>query len=396
MNKRELIAYLDAVCAAETGILACNGAISVYQQELSQVTCSEEPWAPRRETAEPPAPVEKKTVYKPYKRNIVDYILHSLSWPFRLPGLSASEILKVVLGIMCYIYICTIIGFLLSFGMELDPSDPLLPFRTFVIFSYFPGSALFPFLLKKKEATEQKEYEAALLAAEQEYEAACKTRDEAYELSKADAENSYQRQMQVYNQSMERYRAELKVVTAARDAIRTRIRQQETFRSELQKRLEQLYAKDVLYPNFRSLIAAYQIREYLKMGMCEELTGPTGAYAVYMNDVRTARVCDSIHELQRNLVSAIGGLQSTLALELQSVQHQLGSLEQGLHANLQGISENMRTMHRDYQLGMDSTNHHLEQANQRLARIQSGTDSIAINQYMANLKAGASAYFPPV
>ena len=399
MTKAELIAYLDAVCAAETGIVACDGAISIYQRELQRVTCSDRPRAPQRETVEPPAPVEKKVVCKPDKNSIGGYILKTLFWPVNwmrtLAEGSLHEVLLGILGFICVGFTVLTYSFLLYLAfVEVTSSDLLIILPMLLV--YLLGFVWFPFFIKKQGDAEQKKYEADCLAAEQEYEAACKAREQTFERNKADAETNYQRQMQVYNREIEMYYAELKVVNAAQEAVRGRIHQQEALRAELKKRLEQLYAKDVLYPNFRTLIAAYQIREYLKMGMCEELTGPTGAYAVYMNDVRTARVCDSIHELQENLVAAIGGLQSTLALELQSVQHQLGSLEQGLHANLQGITSQMQEMHRDYRLGSDTTNYCLAQANAKLARIQSGTDSIAINQYMANLKAGADAYFPPV
>ena len=65
--------------------------------------------------------------------------------------------------------------------------------------------------------------------------------------------------------------------------------------------LHTLYAKDVIYPKYRTLPALTSIYEYLITGRCEELTGPHGAYNLYEDEVRKDTVISQLNTVIENL-----------------------------------------------------------------------------------------------
>lgn len=65
--------------------------------------------------------------------------------------------------------------------------------------------------------------------------------------------------------------------------------------------LAQLYARDIIYPKYRTLPALTSIYEYLITGRCEELTGPHGAYNLYEDEVRKDTVISQLNTVIENL-----------------------------------------------------------------------------------------------
>lgn len=139
--------------------------------------------------------------------------------------------------------------------------------------------------------------------------------------------------------------------------------------------LAQLYCSDIFYPSFRNLIAAYQIREYLQMGICDTLEGPTGAYAQYMNDVRAARICESITDLKRSLTAAISGLQGTLARELRQIDSNLDCIRSDMNTSVQRFNAQMQQMHTASAAQLDA---HFSEANRQLSAI---SNNLAISEH---------------
>lgn len=65
--------------------------------------------------------------------------------------------------------------------------------------------------------------------------------------------------------------------------------------------LAQLYARDIIYPKYRTLPALTSIYEYLITGRCEELAGPHGAYNLYEDEVRKDTVISQLNTVIENL-----------------------------------------------------------------------------------------------
>lgn len=70
---------------------------------------------------------------------------------------------------------------------------------------------------------------------------------------------------------------------------------------DTQLALDTLYAKDIIYPKYRTLPALTSIYEYLLAGRCEELTGPHGAYNMYEDEIRKDTVISQLNTVIENL-----------------------------------------------------------------------------------------------
>lgn len=105
-------------------------------------------------------------------------------------------------------------------------------------------------------------------------------------------------------------RMQTQLELAKQEELKISIQIMEKRRDVLEEKLCKLYNLDIIYPNFRDFIAVSQIYEYISSGIATELQGPDGAYALYMNDVRAARICSSIDDLKRTVQD---GMQSLLA-----------------------------------------------------------------------------------
>ena len=64
---------------------------------------------------------------------------------------------------------------------------------------------------------------------------------------------------------------------------------------------EKLYENGLLHERFRNISAISQLREYLDMGVADQLTGADGAYRVYLEDLRTEKIVGSVDELRQSV-----------------------------------------------------------------------------------------------
>lgn len=65
--------------------------------------------------------------------------------------------------------------------------------------------------------------------------------------------------------------------------------------------LNKFYEKDVIFPKYRNLPALTSIYEYILSGRCEELTGATGAYNLYEEELRKDIVIAQLNTIISNL-----------------------------------------------------------------------------------------------
>lgn len=70
---------------------------------------------------------------------------------------------------------------------------------------------------------------------------------------------------------------------------------------ETQAALEQLYAVNLIYPKYRSLVAVCTMYEYLDSGRCAALTGHEGAYNLYESELRMNMIIGKLEEINNKL-----------------------------------------------------------------------------------------------
>lgn len=328
MNKQQLIEYLDAVCDAESAVQACNDAIEGYQNQRSSLHHPSTPQSPNLVSAEPTQT--------------------SFTWGIEDIGCSAVLFLPIF-------YVT--IGFLMLLGITDGISHDSTTHGTiiFAIIAAFIGLPVIMWVIHQRELTS--------------------TQEEAEE--KAKAWNNTQKQQ--YHIASCIYDKQLILYNAAIVSFDNAIASQKTVCQTVQKKLRKLYSQNILYPSFQNLIAAYQIREYLKMGICDTLEGPTGAYAQYMNDVRTARVCDSITDLKRTLTTAIHGLQGTLARELQQIDSNLTDIRGEMSTSINRLTNQMQQMQNASSAQLDA---HFSEANRQLRTLNENVAVAEHNRYI--------------
>lgn len=72
-------------------------------------------------------------------------------------------------------------------------------------------------------------------------------------------------------------------------------------KNNTQQVLNQYYAKNLIYPKYRTLESICTIYEYLESGICTELTGYAGAYNMLEAEARANRICLRLDNIQGSL-----------------------------------------------------------------------------------------------
>lgn len=343
MTKSELIAYLDAVCNAESAVYACQSAIDRLTWEINAL---KEPNQPALNTQ----PLPEKATPE----------MHS--------SLGKAAIIGAGIG---WLSMC-IYGGSGSAG-EFDTQLHEIGTMLWIGVVAALIATLIIWVLLSTHARTKAHREAEENYARQ--TASIEKRNESLRLE-------YEWRMEIYNQ-------QIQMITSARQSFCRDLTQMQRQFDSASAKLKRLYDMGVIYPGFRNSLSAFTLREYLKMGICTELEGPDGAYAQYMLDVRTARICDSIEKLRAAIVSAISQLQMALVEEINEVNQNVCRLGEGIQNELYQLGQSLQL---SQQQATTQVTAHLAAANERLASIQAGTATIAINQYIANRMAGVDAY----
>lgn len=318
MTKEQLIAYLDAVCDAESAVQLCDETIILYSDKKQALAPAISPHEP--------TPI---SVIKPSSRAFISCF----------PG-----------GLM---YLSPVLFFVFYVIITLSGYDGLSIVPAFFL-AICIGPLLVYFYLK---FCEQSDYN--------------KKEQEAFKQNK-ERQKHYASLLAAYDKTKQ-----LRMSTVA--LLDKAIQIKEDEKTELQKRLNQLYDMNILYPSFRTLIAAYQIREYLQMGICETLEGPTGAYAQYMLDVRTDKICTSINDLKTAVTSAIYSLQSTLVSELKVINSNIDQMNNSLDTNFSQLNSSIISARNITSAQLDA---HFSEANHHLSVMSQNISSAAHNQYI--------------
>jgi len=85
------------------------------------------------------------------------------------------------------------------------------------------------------------------------------------------------------------------------DIAKTEAAKIDTLLEETQSILNKVYAKDIIFPKYRNMVAMCAIYEYFVSGRCTELGGPAGAYNLYETELRQNIVIDQLNNINNNL-----------------------------------------------------------------------------------------------
>ena len=209
-----------------------------------------------------------------------------------------------------------------------------------------------------------------------------KKKNEAAEMA---VEETYEKQMRFYKEACA-------IENKAKREMDTAIDELDKKCEELKLQRSQLYAMNVLHPSFQNMIAANQIREYLEMGICDELEGTNGAYALYMQDVRANRICKSIDDLRQTVQEGFNemkGKMSAIMAELRRTNANIDALNTSINSGFsdmqRAISEGQKAFNAGQQAG-------LNEANGYLRNISKTLQDAGHNEYIALKEANVSGY----
>ncbi len=194
-------------------------------------------------------------------------------------------------------------------------------------------------------------------------------------------QDKYRQALKTYEREMEAYQQNRTVIDTKRTTLTNIIAGYESTKASIEKKLNELYSRGVIHERFRNIIAVNQIREYLEMGVCDELEGANGAYALYFQDIRTEKICNSIHELQQALASSMNNLamaQSRLVYEIRQTNSNLQALNNSISQSLDGIHSKMDGLSQS----LPVLNAQLSSLNTHTRKIQDAVLTSAHNDYI--------------
>ena len=174
-------------------------------------------------------------------------------------------------------------------------------------------------------------------------------------------------------------------------------------KNTLVERRKAIYNEGVLYETFWNIVAVNQIRDYLRMSLCETLEGPTGAYAQYMQDVRAERICGTVRSLKDAMERGMGqilSMQASLVEAVNSVGATVENLDYSISGSLGRMSDSIQNAHRESLVQLQAikesndqtqarlresgerANAYFEQANYQLGQLNQGIATSNFMQYL--------------
>ena len=170
--------------------------------------------------------------------------------------------------------------------------------------------------------------------------------------------------------------------------------------ADVKRKLASLYSTNVIYDSYRNMVAISWIIHYLQSGISTELTGPTGAYAQYQNDLRAKIITDKMDELTsivKKGFSDVAYSQSLILQELMDIHSGVMSVERTIAYASDSINQTARRLG---DLLMRETEYSQHFSNE-LAKIREASERtannamlICFNQYMDARNSNAAAYMP--
>lgn len=348
MTKQELLAYLGAVCDAENAIYSCNEMILALKEEKASVPRAVEPTRPAR------------------------YVSPASSDELRSGSAvrtGAGTLLGWGVGIAVFLVIAYVCSQLHLTGLPMALSVPGA-----VIAGIWVGKATSRDTQRNMASSHEGQVRAT---------------------KEAEADRRYQQQMQQYNNECTAYRKAKELEDKAIRIIEQNIARQQSNISLLQQQLDQLYARNVIYPSNRNIIAVNALREYLAMGICDALEGPNGAYAQYMQDVRVNRICTSIDDMKRQLVASMNSLmavQGALLKEMKTTSNNISAMQRSISSDFRTLGIHMAQYQQAAADQHAAASAQLSSMTGILSNINSAAQATAHNHYIAAREANIRSY----
>ncbi|MBQ9951347.1 MAG: hypothetical protein IJO98_04320 [Clostridia bacterium] len=321
MNKIQVMEYLKVVCDAENAILACDKAIADLKSRMGIFwKMPDKPVEPQMEVVTPVRP--RLTSEQPMKE------VWQEGW-----GIGTAIIGGVIGFIM--MWICA------------EATDGSLGSLWFLLLGLI-GLPLGVRIWSKRDITTSREAEVERV--QQSNDAAIRNAKKETEKLEEAARWRYNLKWEEYQKELAAYNAKTAAITNAKETtlsmLRDMIQENEQTRERIRIDLEKLYAKNIVYPTFRNIVAVNQIYEYLAMGLCESLEGPTGAYSQYIEDLRTNKICDSIGALQASIESGMKHIlmgQSRMVEEMKSVNRNVSLLGGRITSSITSLGQQIES-----------------------------------------------------
>lgn len=167
------------------------------------------------------------------------------------------------------------------------------------------------------------------------------------------------------------------------DASIANVRRQ---REDFVARRKKLYDMDIVYEQFRDPVAEFQLREYLRMGLVDELEGPQGGYAFYLKELQAKRICGSIQELRLSMekhLDELAGQMSDLARQLSQANKRLTQVRNAVFDCCESVKDGFS----DTIQQMSSTSKQLQKEIERQTMpIRDAVQRSEYNQYLESMR----------
>lgn len=295
-KKKDLIEYLDALYTAEMGVVYCDqliGQLNGQKKDFELRHARSFTYLPFNEHIEP---------RKDYTKEWNEKIEHANDW------LRRSELQK----------------------KNTPASAKLLDPKTFV------------FGINKQIA----EYQAEVRRLEQELRTVVPRRQAEEDQRYAKRLADWNTRKAAFNRKEEQRKEvhDQKGLIVCREFDQS-IQDVEEKRKVFCQRRDTLYQADLLYEKFRNPVAEGQLRDYLKMGLVEQLEGPQGGYAFYLSELQAQRICGSIEELQASMETRLDEVidkMSSMVKELRTANQRLTSLRNAVFDCCESINNGFR------------------------------------------------------
>ena len=163
-------------------------------------------------------------------------------------------------------------------------------------------------------------------------------------------------------------------------------------KDEFAARRQKLYDLNVVYEKFRDPVAEFQLAEYLRMGLVNSLEGPQGGYAFYLNELHANRICGSIQELQRSMEKRLDELIDRMS----GLAEQLRKANQRLHQVRSTVFDCCEALRSGFAATTDHISRMSDDVREELDRqarpIRDAVQRSEYNQYLAAMRRELDKY----
>lgn len=341
MDKPQLMEYLKAVCDGEAALYACNETTDALRRQLNAIP------------EKLPKPAPPAMHFERPEQKELDLEYGAGGW---LVKIGAAVVGVVVLILMTAISQSGFVGI---------------------------GSGIAAFFIAIRiiknnvKSSNERAYWKRLNAAEEA------------------ARPQYESDRQKHNQEIKAIECKEEKNKIIREELWAVITENEQTGERIRNELKKLYDRNIIHEPFRSMIAVNQIYEYLYVGVCNALEGADGAYAMYYNDIRTARICGGIQELKSAMQRGLSKLmasQNTMCQLLSDTNNSIRQMDASLQTKISALQSDVGRVSDGVSSLRGSVLDSADAANRQREEIRGILSTVAHNQYVEQREKGMSTW----